>query len=231
MLRVMRRLARWHIWLGWLVGVPLLLWTASGLFMASWPIEEVRGAHLRAEPGAVAVAGLVVPQAAPVTKLTLVDEAGRPVWVATLAGGALRRFDAKNGLALPAVEEAEARAIALATYRGEARLVGMARFAADKAPIELRRERPSWQARFGDDTHLYIDAGTGEVLAVRTRLWRAYDFMWGLHIMDLEGRENSHHPVLIGFAALAVVGSVMGVVLLFRRRRARRRFAASDPAA
>lgn len=215
----MRLLSRWHVWLGWLVGVPLLLWTASGLFMVSWPMEEVRGGHLRAEPRPVALSGLVVPQAGTATKLTLIDEAGRPVWVASAANGASQRFDARSGLALPAVAEAEARAIALASYRGGAALQGMARFAADKAPLDLRRERPSWLARFGDDTHLYIDAETGEVLAVRTRLWRVYDFMWGLHIMDLQGREDSHHPLLMGFAGLAFVGSLIGCVLLFRRRR------------
>ena len=49
MMHMMRRLARWHIWLGWLIGVPLLLWTASGLFMVAWPIEQVRGGQLRTE--------------------------------------------------------------------------------------------------------------------------------------------------------------------------------------
>ena len=41
--RWMARYARWHIWLGWLVGVPLLLWTLSGVAMVARPIEEVRG--------------------------------------------------------------------------------------------------------------------------------------------------------------------------------------------
>jgi hypothetical protein len=216
---MLRRLSRWHVWLGWLIGVPLLLWTASGLFMVSWPIEDVRGGHLRAEPVPVRTAGLVVPQAAAVTKLALVSEAGRTVWIATMADGALRRFDARGGAALPDVDEAEARAIAAAGWRGTAALEGLTRFDAAHSPLDLRRERPSWQVRYGDGTHLYIDAGTGEVLAVRTRLWRAYDFMWGLHIMDLQGRENTHHPLLIGFAGLALAGSATGFVLLFRRRR------------
>ena len=47
--RMMIRFARWHIWLGWLVGVPLLLWTMSGVVMVARPIEEVRGDHLRIE--------------------------------------------------------------------------------------------------------------------------------------------------------------------------------------
>jgi len=45
---MMRRLAKWHIWLGWLVGVPLVMWTLTGLVMVSRPIETVRGDHLRA---------------------------------------------------------------------------------------------------------------------------------------------------------------------------------------
>ena len=46
---VMRKLARWHIWLGWLVGVPLILWTLSGLVMVARPIDEVHGDYLRIE--------------------------------------------------------------------------------------------------------------------------------------------------------------------------------------
>ena len=51
--RMMQRFARWHVWLGWLVGFPILMWTVTGLFMVARPIEEVRGDHLRAPPPAV----------------------------------------------------------------------------------------------------------------------------------------------------------------------------------
>lgn len=47
MARAMRFFAKWHIWLGWLTGVPLLLWCVSGLVMVAKPIEEVRGNTLR----------------------------------------------------------------------------------------------------------------------------------------------------------------------------------------
>ena len=74
----------------------------------------------------------------------------------------------------------EARYLAETALAGDARVTAIRRFAADQAPLELRRERPSWQAQFADGTHVYIDAETGEVLALRTRFWRAFDFMWGL---------------------------------------------------
>ena len=34
--------------------------------------------------------------------------------------------------------------------------------------------------------------------------WRAFDFMWGLHILDPAGREDSSHPLLIALAGLGL---------------------------
>ena len=42
--------------------------------------------------------------------------------------------------------------------------------------------------------------------------------------MDLETREDTSHPVLILFAALGVIGALLGCVLMFRRRKARPAF-------
>ena len=33
--RAMQSLAKWHVWLGWLVGVPILMWTVTGLVMVA----------------------------------------------------------------------------------------------------------------------------------------------------------------------------------------------------
>lgn len=215
----MHRFARWHIWLGWLAAIPLLLWTISGLVMTLRPIDEVRGEHLRRPPALLQTEGLVAPRlAAPVKRLALVEENGASVWVATDSTGKQSRF-ATDGQPLPAVGEAEARSLALAAYAGTGSLQALRHFAADASPLDLRRERPSWQATFSDDTHVYIDADTGEVLALRTGYWRFYDLMWGLHIMDPLGRENTSHPLLWVFATLGLASSLLGTVLLFRRRK------------
>ena len=65
-----------------------------------------------------------------------------------------------------------------------------------------------------DGTHFYVDAGSGEIVARRTRFWRVYDFMWGLHIMDLQGREDTHNPWIVSFALLALVMVLLALVLL-----------------
>jgi hypothetical protein len=65
-----------------------------------------------------------------------------------------------------------------------------------------------------DGTHFYVDAATGEIVARRTRWWRFYDFMWGLHIMDPGGREDTHNPWVIGFAVASLLMAVLALVLL-----------------
>ena len=88
-------------------------------------------------------------------------------------------------------------------------------------PFDFRRPLPVWQVALADGTHIYVGRDTGEIEAVRTRWWRIFDFMWGLHIMDLQEREDTSHPILILFTALALIGTLMGTMLLFRRRKAR----------
>ena len=221
--RWMQRFARWHIWLGWIAALPVLLWLVSGLFMAARPIEDVRGETLRRPLAAISAAGLVTPQVAgSVTRLALTEELGQPVWLLTAADKTQARFDARTGLPLGPVNAIEAQKLAIAAFAGTSAFTAIHRFTAEAAPLDLRKARPSWQASFADGTHLYIDADTGEVLALRTRFWRAYDFMWGLHIMDPRTREDTSNVLLWLFGGIALASGLLGSVLLFRRRRAAR---------
>lgn len=219
--RLMLKLARWHIWLGWLAALPILIWTISGLFMTLRPIEEVRGETLRKPPLPISAQGLVFPrQTGPIAKVALVEQQGRPVWLVAGADKSQRRYSASDGAALGPVLAPEARELAQAVYAGPARLEAMTRFSADAPPADLGRPRPSWQAHYSDGTNIYIDADTGEVMALRTGWWRAFDFMWGLHILDPVEREDTSHPLLWITSIFAVITSLFGTVLLFRRRRA-----------
>lgn len=222
--RIMQQLARLHIWLGWLIGVPMLLWTISGLVMVARPIEEVRGENMRAEAAPIDTAELVFPnRMGLVSEVTLVSQSDGPAWIVTEADGGKYRYSATDGSLIPPVIESEARRIALGAYAGKAALASITYFPADAAPLDLRTPTASWQAHFSDGTNFYIHNSTGEVLAVRTGWWRVYDLMWGLHIMDLETREDTHHPILIAFAALGAAASIIGITLLFRRRKAKLR--------
>ena len=220
-MKTYRQLHRWHIWLGWLIGVPLILWTASGLFMVLKPIEAVRGENLRAEPAAL-VAAEALPTIDPaqgvLKSLRLVATTQGSQWIVE-QGEATTRFDSRSGKKLAAVDEAEARAIVEKAIVANLPITAMTRFAAADAPGDFRRPRPAWQAKLSDGTHAYVDADSGELLAVRTPFWRAYDFMWGIHIMDLETREDFNNPVLKIFAALALLSLLLAFPMLIIRQR------------
>lgn len=211
------RLRRWHVWLGWLVALPFLFWTVSGLVMVARPIEEVRGEHLISPPKPITVGGpLVAPQVAgrQVLAVTLEPRADGPRWEIDFADGEKRLADPTTGRLLPRLGAADAAKELAARYIGTAKVVGVTRVDADSPPLELRRAMNGWVVRMSDDTHFYLDGGSGEIIARRTGWWRIYDFMWGLHIMDLQGREDTHNPWVVSFGALALVMVLLALVLL-----------------
>lgn len=203
----------------------MLFWTLSGVIMVWKPIEEVRGTDLLSDP---APFELVTPPVAPVVEgrglksLTIEPRANGPRWVLRFADGGSRLADPANGELLPGYSAADAVREVMARYTGKAKVVSVTRTDPAKPPIDLRREIAAWQVRMSDGTHFYVDAASGEIVARRTRFWRFYDWMWGLHIMDLETREDTHNPLIIGFGIATLLTTFLALVLLpmtIRRRR------------
>ncbi len=219
----MRLFAKWHIWLGWLVGFPILMWTLTGFVMVLKPIEEVRGEHLRAGTAPLEAGELVFPghKMGTVTSISLVNQVDGPAWIVVEDTGGRYRYSARDGSLIPPLIESEATRIAEDAYAGDGELENVTYFPEDVSPTDLRAPFAAWGAHFSDGTNVYMRASTGEVLAMRTSWWRVFDFMWGLHIMDLETREDTSHPILIIFALLGVIGATLGCILMFRRRKAR----------
>jgi len=226
---VRSRLRRWHVWLGWIVGLPILLWVVTGLAMVAKPIEEVRGEALLSDPRPMRMA---TPPAVPrvdgvaIKGLALERRATGIRWVVTLPDGTTRLADPANGALLPPLSAADAVREVTARYTGNAKVQSATRTDPKMPPIELRRPIAAWQVAMDDGTHFYVDAGSGAIVARRTGWWRFYDLMWGVHIMDLKTREDAHNSLTIGFAIAALAMCVLALVLLpmtIRRRRRKQR--------
>ena len=223
----MQRFARWHIWIGWAAALPLLVWTISGLIMTLRPIEEVRGTTLKIEqtPRTVTVALNGAAQGTLLREGRILNQHGRSVLIATYEDGSVGRIELahEGSHALPPVDEAEARRAVAEGIVGGKSPVSARLFDAAHSPADFRKPIAVWQVTLADGTHVYVGQGSGEIEAVRTRWWRFYDFFWGLHIMDPVEREDTSHPLLWLFSVVALGSSLLGTVLLFRRRRALKR--------
>lgn len=210
-------LRRYHVWLGWLVGIPMLFWTVSGLVMVIKPIEEVRGTDLiRPLPPVISTADLKMPliEGRSLSSARLESRANGPRWVLTFEDGGSRLADAHSGQLLPELSAADAAGEVDSRYTGDATVVSTSRTDRNAPPIELRRDVAAWRVSMSDGTHFYVDAGSGDIIAKRTRWWRIYDFFWGLHIMDLQGREETSNPWIVTFGALSMIMAVLAIVLL-----------------
>jgi uncharacterized iron-regulated membrane protein len=212
-----------HKWLGLIVGVQIVLWVASGLFMTAVPIETVRGEHNVRKTAAktVSAEGLTPLDrilTSAVTRAELLDLNGAPVWRLDEEGKPARLVDARTGITISPLTEGQARAIAEADFAGNGK-VKTATMIEKDPHIEYRGALPAWRIQFDDaeNTRLYVAAVTGKITARRTDTWRMYDFLWSLHIMDYGARENFNNPLVIAASALGLILSLTGLWIVGMR--------------
>lgn len=223
---------RTHKWLALIVGVQALIWTVSGLYMTAVHIDIIHGDHLVRPPASRSIAApelvspadaaAAVPGANSVRLLWLLK---RPV-LALGSGSEEHLLDARTGRPLPAPSKMQIRTIAEQRFAGEGKLLSLSLIT--EIPGEIRgRKPPLWRAEFDgwNKPTFYLSPATGELVTRRHELWRAFDFLWMLHIMDYETRDNVNNWLLRGFTLLALTTVVSGAWLLwfaFPRRRAKR---------
>lgn len=223
-----RNIRRIHLWLGIGIGLQLGLWLISGLFMTLFPIDTVRGTHLRSNPDQT----LSTISQELITHQQLFAQAGQDWSEATLTiisgspiyllqnGEKTRAFNAVTGERQAVLNEVSARDIATQQYAGKGSIEN-ATFFPNTAPREYGRSGPVWRVDFNhpDRASFYVDAISGELKEVRTGLWRTFDFMWGLHIMDWSNRENFNSLWIRATAALTLFFFFTGLGLVTLRLR------------
>ena len=210
-----------HKWLGLFIGLQVVIWSLSGLYMTVVHIDTIHGDHLiRSLPQKTAeAADLVDPLAVVVANqgqsVRLAWVRNQPAYVVKGDAGETV-VDARTSKPVPLPTEAEIRSIAEATYTGN-EPIASASLITD-IPGEIRgRKPPLWRVEFDhwNKPTLYFSPTTGELVSRRHELWRIFDFVWMLHIMDYDERENVNNWLLRGTTWLMVVTVLSGAWLLF----------------
>ena len=61
--------------------------------------------------------------------------------------------------------------------------------------------------------NVYLDPYSEKIVAIRSNQWRIWDFMWGIHIMDWNERDNIGNIFLKVFSILALLSALSGIYL------------------
>lgn len=221
------RLASWvHKWLALLIGLQILFWVVSGLFFTLFPIEQVRSEHVIRPAEARSLDGAAIGSladihgadgAAPV-KLTIENRNGRQVVVAEFDEGAPALYDAQTMQQLSPLSADDAGAIARAYVTLQSQPISVDRVT-EETP-EYRGALPAYKVRFQEGgLAVYVAENTGAVTARRSDLWRVYDTLWALHIMDWRDHENFNHPLIVITSWLTLLSVIAGIVLIPYRIR------------
>lgn len=231
------RFFRWHRWLGYVVALQVLVWIASGVVFAWLPFDGwVKGNDHVAKPRLELPADWAQRLAAGlgdargVSAVQAVATAQGPAFKLRGPGG--DRVVDIDGRALPRPDAAAARRWATALYKGGTAAASVVALPEAPARLGIVREvparRPVLRVSFDDalGTRIYIDATSGELLAVRNEAWVWYDFLFRLHVMDYLGGTDFNNNLLRLATPLALALVATGGVLLvlalrrtWRRRR------------
>ncbi|MBL8549477.1 MAG: PepSY domain-containing protein [Hyphomonadaceae bacterium] len=210
-----------HKWLALLLGLQIVFWVVSGLFFTLFPIQEIRSEHLirkataqplelRALPAPAALANEA--GAMPV-RITAEQRAAGPVVLAEYADGPSALFDANSLARLSPIGAEQAREIATRHVTLTSAPTAVVKVTEESA--EYRGALPAWRVQFSDGgLSVYVAENTGSVTARRSDLWRLYDALWALHIMDWRNHEDFNHPLIVITAWLTLLSVIAGIVLI-----------------
>jgi hypothetical protein len=209
-----------HKWLGLFLGLQVVVWSLSGLYMTIVHIDTIHGDHLvrHQQPKGVDPTSLKDPIALALSSgaesVRMAWMGSRPVYVLTGASGE-GVIGATDGQAINRPTEPQIRALARSIYTGT-EPIASAKLITD-IPGEIRgRKPPLWRVEFEhwNKPTLYLSPTTGELVSRRHELWRVFDFVWMLHIMDYDERENVNNLVLRVFTWGALLLALSGAWLL-----------------
>lgn len=215
-----------HRWLALILGVQFLLWALSGFYMVVVNIDTIHGDMLvknMSPPIGSDVLrsgsmGEVLARHPTASKISLKTMRGRPVFFIH-QDEAVSLFDAGSGASLSPITKELAAQIASYHYAGTAAIAHV-ELIEDDPPGEIKYSPlPAWRIDFDDvwGSSFYVDAQSGGFITRRHTLWRIFDFLWMLHIMDYDERENVNNILLQVFSLASIALSLSGFWYLYYR--------------
>jgi len=234
---------RSHRYLGVLLGIQFVLWTIGGLYFSWNNIDEVHGDFQRkrvpllssniqmVSPSMVLDSIKKIHRIDSLVSIQLIDILGKPFYqircISALHDMQSHKdhqelmnhlADAQTGSLRPPLSKEEAVAVAKRYFVDESKVVNVESVDSIHPHHEYRSgELPAYAVSFEHPTKttVYVATELGTVQKFRNDKWRVFDFLWMLHTMDYEGRDNFGNLLLRVFSIFGLITVLSGFMLYF----------------
>ncbi|MCW3464203.1 PepSY domain-containing protein [Chitinophaga nivalis] len=228
-----------HRYLGLLLGIQFLLWTIGGLYFSWSNMDEIHGDFQKRPAAPLPVSAALVSPSVPLTHIReqgtadtimaiqLIRILDKPYYQIKGKGKSYLA-DAITGNLRPALTQTEAVEVATQHFNGAPAITAVEYLTSTNGHHEYREGAlPAYAVTFGhrSGTTVYVSAALGTVQKFRNNKWRMFDFLWMLHTMDYQGRDNFGNLLLRLFSIFGLVTVVSGFILygmssrLFKKRK------------
>ena len=212
-----------HKWLGLFIGLQVLIWLTSGLYMVVVDIDFIHGDTLvknmrqtirppEAQGQSIASLKARYPGATRIGLRPVMDK----TFYAVATNDKRYLIDPETGIVESPLDKKTAMLIAQYHFNGSAPVTN-ASLITSNPPMEIQTRRlPLWRVDFDDrfSSSFYVDPYDGSLVTRRHQYWRIFDFMWMLHIMDYDDRQDAHNPLLITAQISGLLFTFSGLWLL-----------------
>ena len=194
-----------------------MIWTVSGIYFAFNKIELVRGEKYFVQESYTMDLSEVDLKLSNVKSLRLLKRLDETIVVASK--GLDNSYLDRNG---QPVEKLTGNEASLIVARKTSLVpTNVTEITTPKKGSEYRgRALPLYKVLSKDieenEISVYVNAYSGDIVAIRSSSWRLWDLMWGLHIMDWQERDNINNTLLKLFSILALMSSITGLLLFFK---------------
>ncbi len=230
---------RIHRYMGVFLGVQFLFWTIGGLYFSWTNIDEIHGdfqhkatPHLSGNFNFVSPGGIL--QSASnkpdfINSIQVIGILQKPFYsiIYTATGKEFKILaDAQTGQIRKPITKDEAVNIAAASFNGAPTVTSVEYLTTTNGHHEYRQKPlPAWAVTFNHPTGttVYVSADFGRVESFRNNKWRIFDFLWMMHTMDYQQRDNMNNWLLRTFSIVGLLTILSGFVLFWSSSKWRRK--------
>ncbi len=221
-----------HRYLGLILGIQFLAWTIGGLYFSWTKIEQIRGEDIKAEKTVLPIQM----QNASLGNLLDSLQKNEPkisfknIQVVDILGKAYYQihiekpqtkvflFEMKNLTPKSVLNEQEAIKVAQKSLKNPSKILKTEYLTTTNGHHEYREKPlPAYAITFDkpNNTTVYISTELGTVQSYRNNAWRTFDFLWMLHTMDYQSRDNINNWALRIFSIFGLITILSGFLLYF----------------